>query len=62
MHNHQDTHQDKILEFCKEPKIYKKIKKAYIIVKEKNRNVKQQIAKSNKSVSLFLCSLGQLKK
>ena len=55
------THQDKILEFCKEPKIYKKIKKAYSIVKEKNRNVKQ-IAKSNKSVSLFLCSLRQLKK
>ena len=26
MHNHQDNHQDKILEFCKEPKIYKKIK------------------------------------
>jgi len=61
MHNHQDTHQDKILEFCKKSKIYKKIKKAYSIVKEKNRNVKQ-IAKSNKSVSLFLCSLRQLKK
>ena len=25
MHNHQDTYQDKILEFCKEPKTTRKI-------------------------------------
>lgn len=25
MHTHQDTHQDKILEFCKEPKTTRKI-------------------------------------
>lgn len=35
MHTHQDTHQDKILEFCKEPKIYKKIKKLTLLLKRK---------------------------